>query len=80
MTAREQARLEKQKQMAETLRSQAQAEEEGRDDDLERAKNWSYTIEENDAWEKKLKRKKGRSDFEFHGRSSTLPQENADIL
>jgi pre-mRNA-splicing factor SYF2 len=59
--------LEKQRQLAETLRSQAQAEEEGFEDDLERMKNWSYTIEENDAWEKRLKRKKGRSDFEFHG-------------
>jgi len=29
-------------------------------------KNWEYTIEENDEWEKKLARKKRRADFEFH--------------
>ena len=34
---------------------------------MERIKNFSYTIEENDAWEKRLKRKKGRSDFAFNG-------------
>jgi len=34
---------------------------------VERQKNWEYTIEENDAWEKKLARKKRRADFEFHG-------------
>lgn len=66
VTYRDQVRLEKQRQMAEQLRSQARAEEEGREDDQERAKNWTYTIEENDAWEKRLKRKKGRADFEFH--------------
>lgn len=41
------------------------AEEEGRD--VEREKNWGYTVEENDEWEKKLRRKKRRADFEFHG-------------
>ena len=34
---------------------------------MERQKNWDYTIEENDEWEKKLARKKRRADFEFHG-------------
>lgn len=34
---------------------------------MERQKNWEYTIEENDEWEKKLARKKRRADFEFHG-------------
>lgn len=43
------------------------AEADDRGEDLERSKNWEYTIEENDAWEKKLKRKKTRADFEFHG-------------
>lgn len=32
-----------------------------------RQKNFAYTIEENDAWEKKLARKKRRADFEYHG-------------
>jgi pre-mRNA-splicing factor SYF2 len=43
----------------------ADAEERG--EDVERAKNWEYTIEENDAWEKKQARKARRADFEFHG-------------
>ena len=47
------------------LRTNADAEERG--EDVERQKNWEYTIEENDLWEKKLKRKKRRADFEFHG-------------
>jgi pre-mRNA-splicing factor SYF2 len=34
---------------------------------VERRKNWEYTIEENEAWEKRLKRKARRADFEFHG-------------
>ena len=34
---------------------------------MERAKNWGWTIEENDEWEKKLARKARRADFEFHG-------------
>jgi len=47
------------------LRTKADAEERG--EDVERQKNWEYTIEENDEWEKKLARKKRRADFEFHG-------------
>lgn len=64
-SARELARLEKQRALAATLREKADAEEMGVD--TERKKNWEWTIEENDAWEKKLKRKKRRADFEFHG-------------
>jgi pre-mRNA-splicing factor SYF2 len=64
VTARELARLEKQRKLAETLRLKADAEERG--EDVERQKNWEYTIEENDEWEKKLARKKRRADFEFH--------------
>ncbi|GJE86326.1 SYF2 domain-containing protein [Phanerochaete sordida] len=63
-TAREAARLERQRKLAETLRTKADAEERG--EDVERAKNWEYTIEENDEWEKKLARKSRRADFEFH--------------
>lgn len=44
-----------------------QADAEDRGEDVERRKNWEYTIEENEAWEKKLKRKSRRADFEFHG-------------
>ncbi|KAF8830150.1 hypothetical protein HHX47_DHR2000622 [Lentinula edodes] len=64
VTARDTARLERQRKLAETLREKADAEERG--EDVNRAKNWEYTIEENDAWEKKLARKKRRADFEFH--------------
>jgi pre-mRNA-splicing factor SYF2 len=64
MTAREAARLDRQRKLAETLRSKADAEERG--EDVTRQKNWEYTIEENDEWEKKLARKKRRADFEFH--------------
>ncbi|EAU83920.1 pre-mRNA-splicing factor SYF2 [Coprinopsis cinerea okayama7 len=64
LTARELARLERQRKLAETLRLKADAEERG--EDVERRKNWEYTIEENDEWEKKLARKKRRADFEFH--------------
>ena len=44
------------------------AEERG--EDVERQKNWEYTIEENDEWEKKKARKARRADFEFHGTST----------
>ncbi|KAJ3509930.1 hypothetical protein NMY22_g16133 [Coprinellus aureogranulatus] len=64
LTQRELARLERQRKLAETLRLKADAEERG--EDAERHKNWEYTIEENDEWEKKLARKKRRADFEFH--------------
>ncbi|KAJ7623684.1 SYF2-domain-containing protein [Roridomyces roridus] len=66
MTARELARLEKQRKLAETLRTKADAEERGEPDAVERAKNWEWTIEENDNWEKKKARKARRADFEFH--------------
>ena len=66
ITARDAARLERQRKLAEMLRTKADAEERG--EDVERQKNWEYTIEENEEWEKKLARKKRRADFEFHGR------------
>jgi pre-mRNA-splicing factor SYF2 len=65
VTARDATRLERQRKLAEILRTKADAEERG--EDVERQKNWEYTIEENDEWEKKLARKKRRADFEFHG-------------
>ncbi|KAG6816857.1 hypothetical protein H0H87_002343 [Tephrocybe sp. NHM501043] len=64
MTARDLARLEKQRKLAETLRAAADAEEQGVD--VERSKNWEWTIEENDNWEKKMTRKARRADFAFH--------------
>ncbi|TBU25737.1 SYF2-domain-containing protein [Dichomitus squalens] len=64
MTAREAARLERQRKLAETLRQKADAEERG--EDMERQKNWEYTIEENDEWEKKLAKKARRADFSFN--------------
>ncbi|KAI0252762.1 SYF2-domain-containing protein [Lactifluus subvellereus] len=63
-TARDLVRLEKQRRLAETLRLRADAEERG--EDVERQKNWEWTIEENEEWEKKLARKARRADFEFH--------------
>jgi len=62
--ARDLVRVEKQRKLAETLRLRADAEERG--DDVERQKNWEWTIEENEEWEKKLARKARRADFEFH--------------
>ncbi|RDB17121.1 Pre-mRNA-splicing factor syf2 [Hypsizygus marmoreus] len=64
ITARDAARLEKQRKLAEVLRAKADAEENG--EDVDRARNWEWTIEENDNWEKKLARKARRADFEFH--------------
>ena len=65
ITAREVARMERQRKLAETLRQKADAEDRG--EDVERQKNWEYTIEENDEWEKKLARKARRADFSFNG-------------
>jgi pre-mRNA-splicing factor SYF2 len=69
-TVRDQIRLEKQRKLAETLRLKADAEERG--EDVERAKNWEWTIEDNDEWEKKQARKARRADFEFHGAPHVL--------
>lgn len=68
LNAREIARLERQRKLAETLRLKADAEERG--EDAERQKNWEWTIEDNDNWEKKQARKKRRADYEFHGKCS----------
>ncbi|KAH9990203.1 SYF2-domain-containing protein [Russula compacta] len=61
---RDLVRLEKQRKLAETLRLKADAEERG--EDVERQKNWEWTVEENEEWEKKLARNARRADFEFH--------------
>lgn len=67
LNARELARLERQRKLAETLRLKVDAEERG--EDVERQKNWEWTIEDNDQWEKKQARKRRRADYEFHGAS-----------
>ena len=80
-TSRDLARLEKQRKLAEMLRSKADAEERG--EDVDREKNWEWTIEENDGWEKKLARKARRADFEFHGGfmfPSFLPSLSAELI
>ncbi|KAF8682587.1 SYF2 splicing factor [Rhizoctonia solani] len=63
-SVKEAARLEKQRRLAETLRESMDAEERG--EDMERKKNWDYSIEENDEWEKRQARKERRADFQFH--------------
>ncbi|TRM66906.1 SYF2 splicing factor-domain-containing protein [Schizophyllum amplum] len=60
---RDEARLARQRKIAEELRLKADASD---PEDVERAKNWSYSIEENDEWEKKLQRKRRRADYEFN--------------
>ncbi|WRT63916.1 uncharacterized protein IL334_000842 [Kwoniella shivajii] len=64
VTAKELVRLEKQKKLAQTLRLKAEAEENG--EDLERKKNWEYSIEDNERWEKKLEEQKVKQDTHFH--------------
>ncbi|WWC66755.1 uncharacterized protein I206_100660 [Kwoniella pini CBS 10737] len=64
VTAKELQRLEKQKKLAQTLRLKAEAEENG--EDLERKKNWEYSIEDNERWEKKLEEQKVKQDTDFH--------------
>ncbi|KAJ7065284.1 SYF2 splicing factor-domain-containing protein [Mycena amicta] len=66
ISARDAVRLDKQRKLAEMLRTKADGEERGEPDAVERAKNWEWTIEENDNWEKKLARKARRADFQFH--------------
>ncbi|QRW00605.1 pre-mRNA-splicing factor SYF2 [Ceratobasidium sp. AG-Ba] len=63
-SAKEAARNEKQRRLVETLREAVDAEDRG--EDLERRKNWEYSIEENDEWEKRKARKERRADFQFH--------------
>ncbi len=65
MTAKEIARLEKQKKLAATLRLKADAEENG--EDMERKKAWEWSIEQNERWEAKQAESAKRSDTHFHG-------------
>jgi len=69
-SVRDEARLDRQRKLAEIMRQKADAEERG--EDVERQKNWEWTIEENDGWEKKQARKARRADFEFHNDSDAV--------
>jgi len=64
VTAKELARLEKQRKLAQTLRLKAEAEEDGVD--MERKKNWEWSIEENERWQAKMDEQKAKADSSFH--------------
>jgi pre-mRNA-splicing factor SYF2 len=49
------------------MRQKVDADERG--EDIERYKNWEWTIEENEEWEKRQARKNRRADFAFHSKS-----------
>lgn len=68
VTAKELARLEKQRKLAQTLRLKAEAEQSG--EDVERRKNWEWSIEQNERWEKKMEEQQERSDTHFHSKPS----------
>ncbi|PVF98719.1 SYF2-domain-containing protein [Serendipita vermifera] len=67
--ARELARLERKRQLAETLREKIEAQETG--EDLERKRNWEYSIEEDEEWTKRMDKKKKRADFQFHDEATS---------
>ena len=71
VSVKDAARLDRQRKLAEIMRQKADAEERG--EDAERQKNWEWTVEENDEWEKKQARKARRADFEFHSASDCTP-------
>ncbi|GJN88454.1 hypothetical protein Rhopal_001420-T1 [Rhodotorula paludigena] len=62
-TARTLARLERKRAQAEAMGEKERAAETG--EDLERAKNWEYSIEDNERWDKKQARKQRRADQGF---------------
>jgi pre-mRNA-splicing factor SYF2 len=79
VTAKELARLEKQKKLAQTLRLKAEAEEDGVD--MERKKNWEWSIEENERWQAKMDEQKAKADSSFHSKLlNPVPSEQADIV
>lgn len=67
VTAKELARLEKQRKLAQTLRLKAEADEEGVD--MERKKNWEWSIEQNERWQQKVDESKAKGDSSFHSMS-----------
>jgi len=60
---KESARLDRKRKQAEMLGSAAEALETG--EDLERKRNWEYNIDDVEKWDKKMKRKDTRAQFEF---------------
>ena len=52
------------------MRLKAEAEVNG--EDLERKKNWEWSIEENERWEAKLEEQKIRGDSNFHSETGAL--------
>ncbi|KAL7340250.1 SYF2 splicing factor-domain-containing protein [Rhodotorula toruloides] len=62
-SARTLARLERKRQQAEAMGEKQRAVETG--EDLERKKNWEYSIEDNEKWDKKQAKKARRADFSF---------------
>jgi pre-mRNA-splicing factor SYF2 len=70
VTARELARLEKQRKLAKTLRLKADAEANG--EDLERRKAWEWSIEQNERWEKKQAASRERSDHTLNRKLSVV--------
>ena len=75
---RDAARLDRQRKLAEIMRQKADAEDRG--EDVERQKNWEWTVEENDEWEKKQARKARRADFEFHSASDCSSRQFLRLL
>jgi hypothetical protein len=64
-SARTLARLERKRAQAEAMGEKQRAQETG--EDLERKTNWEYSIEDNEKWDKKQKRKESRAQFAFTG-------------
>lgn len=58
-------KLERKRQQLEAMGEKQQAQETGQD--LERKRAWEYSIEESEAWDKKLARKGRRVDAAFTG-------------
>jgi hypothetical protein len=79
-TAREVARLEKQKKLADNLREKIDASENGVD--LERKKNWEWSIEQNQTWAQREADKVARGTREFDGelRSGLMYPVQSSIL
>lgn len=63
--AQETKRLDRKRAQAEAFAEKLEAEETG--EDLERKRNWEYTVEDSEAWDKKLAKKARRAHFEFTG-------------
>ncbi|KAI5477812.1 pre-mRNA-splicing factor SYF2 [Pseudohyphozyma bogoriensis] len=61
--ARNTAKLERKRKQLEAMGEKMEARETG--EDLERKKNWEYSIEDNERWDKKKERKGRRADFSF---------------